>query len=119
MEAHADDFCEEVDCVSVDSLAPARLALRAACGSLPRGSPASGGASAVAFGPSPVGVFDDKAGEGAELEVIGFALGEGEAALLQHGRQRDEAGGTDLFAGPSGVVFIGERCHGLFSSEVE
>jgi len=82
-------------------------------------APGSGGASAVAFGPSPVGVFDDKTGEGAELEVIGFALGEGEAALLQHGRQRDEAGGTDLFAGPSGVVFIGERCHGLFSSGVE
>jgi len=33
--------------VSVDSLAPARLALRAACGSLPRGSPASGGACAA------------------------------------------------------------------------
>ena len=86
VEAHAEDLCEEVDGISRE----------------------------VAFGPSPVGVFDDKAGEGAELEHMGFALGEGEAALVQHGREGDEAGRTDLFAGLSGVFFIEVGGHGLF-----
>ena len=45
MEAPAEDFCEEVDGVSVDQLAPASLALRAAFGSRLRGDPGSCGAA--------------------------------------------------------------------------
>jgi len=78
VEAHAEDFCEEVDGISRE----------------------------VVIGPSPIGVFDDETGEGAEVEVIGFALGEGEAASVQHGRERDEAGGADLFAGPAGLFLL-------------
>lgn len=91
MEAHAEDGGEEVDGVTGE----------------------------VAFGPSPVGVFDDETREGGEVEVMGFAFGELESALLEKGRQGDQSCGADLVAGPAGLFFIVVGGHGLFSSGVE
>lgn len=91
MEAHAEDGGEEVDGVTGE----------------------------VTLWPTPVGVFDDETREGGEVEVLGFAFDESEAALLQHGRQGDEASGADLVAGPAGAFFIVVGGHGLFSSGVE
>jgi len=91
MEAHSENGGEEVDGVSGE----------------------------FAFGPSPVGVFDDETREGREVEVLGFAFDESEAALLQDGRQGEQSGGADLFACPAGAFFIVVGGHGLFSSGVE
>ena len=42
-----------------------------------------GVAGAVSLGPTPIGVFDDEAGKGGQLEVAGLALDELEPSLLQ------------------------------------
>ena len=83
------------------------------------GEEVDGVAGGVAFGPSPVGVFDDESGECGEMEVVGIAFGESDTEFLQERRKRDVAGSADLFACPARVFVIGQGGHGHFSSVVE
>ena len=55
----------------------------------------------VALGPTPVGVFDDEADVGWQIEVVGFASDELEPALLKQRDERGQAGIADLFARPA------------------
>ena len=58
-------------------------------------------ASQVALGPAPVVFLDDEAGKGGQLEIARVFFYELHSPLLQQGKQRDLAGGADLFAGPA------------------
>jgi len=74
----------------------------------------------VAFGPTPVGVFDDEADVGGQDEVVGIACDELEPALLKKGDERSEACIADLFARPARqlVAIDGSDGHSHFSSGV-
>ena len=76
----------------------------------------NGVAGEVAFGPAPVGVFDDETGKGGQNKITRLTRDELETALLEQRRQRGEPGGADLLARPSGFIeWVG---HSLFASGV-
>jgi len=81
-----------------------------------------GVAGKVSFRPAPVAVFEDEAGVGGQFIVARFALDECQAAPLQEGNQRGQAGVADLFTGPAragGVACVTRGVgHSLFSSGV-
>ncbi len=52
----------------------------------------NGVAGEVAFGPAPVGVFDDETRHGGQNKIAGLPCDELEAALLRQRRQRGEPG---------------------------
>ena len=82
----------------------------------------NGVASEVAFGPAPVGVFDDEAGIGGQNKIAGRLGNELESALLKQRHQRCQPGGADLFARPPWALRTTMRRwvgHSLFSSGVE
>ena len=73
----------------------------------------------VAFGPSPVGVFDDEADVGGQNKVVRFASDELEAALLKQRDELGQAGIADLFVRPARLrVIEGSDGHSLFSNGV-
>jgi len=82
----------------------------------------NGIAGQIAFGPAPVGVFDDEAGIGRQNKIAGLTRDELEAALLEQWRQRGEPGGADLLVRPPWALRTTMRRwvgHSLFSNGVE
>src|SRR5271165_3935834 len=81
-----------------------------------------GVAGQIAFGPAPVGVFDDEAGIGGQDKIARFAFDQFESAFLEERNQRGETGGADWLARPGLcrrppmlTTGITRGCHSLFS----
>ena len=76
----------------------------------------NGVAGQIAFGPAPIGVFDDQTGKGGQNKIARLPCDELKPALLEQRHERSHTGGADLLTCPSG--FIEWAGHSLSSSGV-